>query len=150
MAESLFATYENGQMEVTHNGEEAIFELPTWMKEAGKIIEDEEKLLEWAKEEGILLNTFHAAMAKWKIDFCQVVRPKDVPGEKKGEKIKVSLIEDIEAAQDRADKFKSKPASRPGTGGKTEEERAKEALKLFNSLPKNMREAMLAEAQAKQ
>ena len=147
MAESLFATYENGQMEVTHDGEEAIFELPKWMKEAGKIIEDEEKLLTWAKEHGILLNTFHAAMAKWKIDFCAVVRPKDIPGELKGEKIKVNLIKDAVKAQDRADKFKSKPAVRPGTGGKTPEERMKAADNLLAGLTPEQLAKVIAKAQ---
>lgn len=119
MAKSLFDTIESGIMEVTHNGEEAIFDLPEWMKEAGAILENEEELLIWAKKHDILLNAFHAALAKWKIDFCAVVRPTDLPGEKKGEKIKVSLIRDSENAQKRGDEFKSKPATRPGTGGST-------------------------------
>lgn len=119
MAESMFDTYTNGQMEVTHNGADAIFELPEWMKEVGSIIEDTEALLAWSEKHDNLLAIYHAAFAKLKIDFCAVVRPADKKGEKKGEKVKVSLISDIENAQDRADKFTIKPAVRPGTGGST-------------------------------
>jgi hypothetical protein len=119
MAKSLFSTYIDGTMEVSHNGEDALFDLPEWMCEVGKIIEDKTKLLEWAENHDITLAIFHAALAKIKIDFCAVVRPADVAGELKGEKIKVSLIADIDNAQKRADKFKVKPTPRPGTGGST-------------------------------
>ena len=146
MAESLFATYENGQMEITHDGDEAIFELPEWMKEVGEIIENEDKLLEWAKSHGILLDTFHAALAKWKIDFCAAVRPRPIPGKLKGKKIIIGLMADMEGAIKRARKFKSKPATRPGTGGKTPEERAEETLKMLNGLTPEMRAAVLAQA----
>ena len=143
MAKSLFNTYEDGTMEVTHNGEEMLFELPEWMCEAGEILEDEDKLLEWAKKHNILLACFHSALAKTKIDFCAVVRPTDIAGEKKGEKIKVSLIKDYDKAQKRADNFTIKPATRPGTGGKTAEQRSDTALKLLNSLtPEQMAEVL--------
>ncbi len=147
MAKSLFDTIESGTMEVTHDGADAMFDLPAWMCEAGTILEDEEKLLEWARKHKILLNTFHAALAKWKIDFCAVVRPKDIPGKLKGEKIKVSLIEDIENAQKRADDFRSKPATRPGTGGKTPEERMKKASNLLAGLTPEQVAAVIAQAQ---
>lgn len=128
MAKSLFDTYTDGTMEVTHNGEEVLFELPEWMCEAGEILEDKEKLLEWAEKHNIMLAIFHSALAKTKIDFCAVVRPADVSGEKKGEKVKVSLIKDADKAQERADKFIIKPAIRPGTGGSTKAKTETEVL----------------------
>jgi hypothetical protein len=119
MAKSLFDTYVDGTMEVTHNGEEALFDLPTWMCEAGSILEDKEKLLEWMEKHDNTLAIIHSGLAKTKIDFCAVVRPADIPGDLKGEKIKVSLIKDIDNAQKRADDFTIKPATRSGTGGST-------------------------------
>jgi len=147
MAKSLFDTYESGTMEVSHNGEDALFDLPEWMCEAGAILENKEKLLEWAEKHDILINAFHAALAKWKIDFCAVVRPADIPGKLKGEKIKVSLIADIDKAQKRGDDFKSKPATRPGTGGKTPEQRADKALSLLNGLTPEQLAKVIAKAQ---
>jgi hypothetical protein len=147
MAKSLFDTYESGTMEVTHDGADALFNLPEWMCEAGPILENEEKLLAWAEKHNITLAIFHAALAKTKIDFCAVVRPADVPGKLKGEKIKVSLITDIENAQDRAEEFTIKPATRPGTGGKTPEERADKALNLLNGLTPEQLAKVLAKAQ---
>jgi hypothetical protein len=117
MAESMFDTYANGRMEVTHNGDSIFFELPKWMKEVGPIIEDKEKLLAWSAKHDNLLAIYHAAFAKIKIDFCAVVRPADVAGEKKGEKVKVSLVKDKDNAQKRGLEFNIKPATRPGTGG---------------------------------
>ena len=146
MAKSLFDSYEEGNMEVTHDGEELTFDFPTWMQEAGPILENKEKLLEWMEKHNNTIAIIHAGLAKTKIDFCAVVRPADVPGEKKGEKIKISLFKDQEKAIERAKAFKIKPASRPGTGGKTPEERSDKALKLLNSLTPEMRAAVMAQA----
>jgi len=143
MAKSLFDTYTDGTMEVTHNGEEALFELPEWMCEVGEIIEDEAKLIEWAKRHDNMLAIFHAGLAKIKIDFCAVVRPADIAGEKKGEKIKVSLIKDADNAQDRADKFKIKPTPRPGTGGSS---KAKAETEVLTKVIQAMHDAGLEDA----
>ena len=52
----------------------------------------------------------------------------DAQGSVFGEGAGIIVLENLENAQKRADNFKSKPAVRPGTGGKTPEERMKKGI----------------------
>lgn len=119
MAKSMYEIIETGMIEVNHNGEDAEFEIPEWLKEAAGKLESSEDLALWAEDKGVLHALLHSGIAKTIIDLRAVIRPADIAGEKKGEKIKVSLLKDKANAQIRATKFEIKPAARPGTGGST-------------------------------
>jgi len=119
MAKSLFEIIETGSIEVNHNGDDAEFVIPQWLGDASGKLESEEDLTLWADETGFMHALLHAGIAKTIIDLRATIRPADVTGENKGDKVKVSLITDSGKAQDRATKFTIKPAVRPGTGGST-------------------------------
>jgi hypothetical protein len=117
MAQSMYEVIENGMIEVNHNGEDAEFMIPEWLEAASGKLESEADLLEWAKEHKVLHALLHAGIAHTIIDLRAVIRPADKAGKEKGEKIKVSMLKDFDAAQARSDGFKIKPKARPGTGG---------------------------------
>lgn len=142
MAKSMFEIIESGIIEVNHNGEDVNFELPEWMKELNGILEDEKAMNEWAKRNNIGLATHHNNIAKTIIDLRATIRPADVAGKEKGSKVKVSLIEDAENAQERADAFIIKPATRPGTGGSG---KAKAEIETLAKVIKAMQAAGLDE-----
>jgi len=147
MAKSMYEIIETGMIEVNHNGDDAEFEIPMWLKEASGKLESEEELALWAEENNVLHALLHSGIAKTIIDLRAAIRPADLPGENKGDKIKVSLVNDKINAQNRANTFTIKPATRPGTGGKTAEQRSDAALKLLNSLTPEMMAAVMAKAQ---
>ena len=119
MAKSLFEIIETGMIEVNHNGDDAEFAIPTWLKEAAGKLESEEDLTLWADEHNVMQALLHSGIAKTIIDLRAAIRPADIAGEKKGDRIKVNLIDDAKKAQKRATEFRIKPAVRPGTGGST-------------------------------
>jgi hypothetical protein len=148
MAQSMYEVIETGMLEVNHNGEDAEFMIPEWLEAASGKLESEADLLEWAKEHKVLHALLHAGIAHTIIDLRATIRPADKAGKEKGEKIKVSMLKDFDGAQARSDKFKIKPKARPGTGGKTPEEREKEALRLLKSLSPEKMAELLKKAQA--
>ena len=148
MAKSLFQIIETGLIEVNHNGDDMEFSITEWLKKASGKLENKEELVLWAEETGKMHALLHAGIAKTIIDLRATIRPADITGAEKGSKEKVSLIADYDNAQKRADIFTIKPTTRPGTGGKTPEQRSDKALKLLNSLTPEMRAAVMAQAQA--
>lgn len=128
MAKSMYEIIETGMIEVNHNGDDAEFEIPTWLKDANGKLESEEDLALWADENKVLHALIHSGIAKTIIDLRAAIRPADIAGEKKGEKIKVSLLVDAEKAQKRSNEFTIKPAIRPGTGGGTKTKAEQEVL----------------------
>jgi len=147
MAKSLFEIIETGLIEVNHNGQDVEFELPTWLKEASGKLESEQDLALWADDNDVMHALLHSGIAKTIIDLRATIRPADIAGKEKGDRIKVSLIDDSEKAQERSTKFKIKPATRPGTGGKTPEQRADKALSLLNGLTPEQLAKVIAKAQ---
>lgn len=139
MAQSMFEVIETGIIEVNHNGEDVNFDIPEWMKEANGKLENEEAMLEWAKDNGIVLALFHAGLADTIIGLRAVIRPTD---KKVGDdKVKVSLIKDEENAQKRADDFVIKPKTRPGTGNNSV--KAKSEIETLTKVCQAMRAAGL-------
>jgi len=128
MAKSMYEIIETGRVEVNHNGDDAEFTIPAWLSEAAGKLESEEELALWADETGNMHALLHAGIAKTIIDLRATIRPADVAGKEKGSKVKVSLLKDFDNAQERADKFKIKPAQRPGTGGSTKTKAEQETL----------------------
>lgn len=135
MGKSLFDTIsESDQFEVGHNGETCFFSLPEWVKELDGILENEEALLKWGKENEVLHGLIHNGIAKLLIDLRAVARPVDKAGEKKGERIVQSLIDESENAQERLDNYVLKPIKRPGTTGKAGIKKAAELDVLRNTI----------------
>lgn len=128
MAKSMYEIIDTGMIEVNHNGEDAEFEIPTWLKEASGKLENEEELALWADENNVMHALLHSGIAKTIIDLRAAIRPADVAGEKKGEKVKISLIDDKSNAHNRSMNFTIKPAVRPGTGGSTKTKAETEVL----------------------
>ncbi len=147
MAKSMFEVIESGKIEVNHNGEDMIFETPQWMKDIAGCIENLPKLIKTLTLNGILLAILHAGIAKTIIDLRAIIRPADIAGEKKGDKIKVSLIADFDNAQKRANEFKPTKATRPGTRGKTPEQRMASASKMLAGLTPEQLAKVIAQAQ---
>ena len=50
MAKSMYEIIETGLIEVNHDGNDAEFEIPTWLKEASGKLESEEDLASWEDE----------------------------------------------------------------------------------------------------
>ena len=128
MAKSMYEIIETGMIEVNHNGDDAEFEIPTWLKKAAGKLEDETELALWAEDTGNMHALLHSGIAKTIIDLRAVIRPADIAGENKGDKVKISLIADANKAQVRSNKFTIKPALRPGTGGSTKAKAEQETL----------------------
>ena len=128
MAKSMYEIIETGLIEVNHDGNDAEFEIPTWLKEASGKLESEEDLASWADENNVLHALIHSGIAKTIIDLRAAIRPTDIAGEKKGDKIRVSILDDLIKAQERATTFSIKPAQRPGTGGSTKSKAETEVL----------------------
>ena len=124
----MYEIIETGMIEVNHNGNDAEFNIPTWLKEAKGKLESEEKLALWAEDTGNMHALLHSGIAKTIIDLRAAIRPADIAGEEKGSKEKVSLLGDFDNAQKRADDFKIKPATRPGTGSSTKTKAETEVL----------------------
>jgi hypothetical protein len=103
------------------------------MKGAAGKLEDEEALLAWSRMEGILHAQLLDALSDEIIALRAEIRPKDKK-DKDGNMVKVSLLKDAEAAQKRANGYRPKVKTRPGTGGKTPEQRQAEALKILAGL----------------
>jgi len=119
MAKSMYEIIETGMIEVNHNGQDVEFELPAWLKEASGKLESEQDLALWADDNNVMHALLHSGIAKTIIDLRAAIRPADIAGKEKGDRIKVSLIKDEENAQKRSTNFTIKPAIRPGTGGST-------------------------------
>jgi len=143
MAQSMYEIIEIGKIEVNHNGEDKEFDIPEWLKAAAGKLENEEELLNWAKEYEIIHALIHAGIADTIIGLRAAIRPAGKK-DKDGNMVVTSLIIDAEKAQIRADEFVIKPKTRPGTGGKTPEQRQAEALKLLAGLtPAQIAEVLL-------
>jgi hypothetical protein len=133
MAQSMFDIIETGKIEVNHNGEDRSFDLPDWLKQATGKLENKDTLLEWATEHEIIHALLHAGIADTIIGLRAAIRPA-AKKDKNGNLIPVSLTKDAENADKRAFEFRIKPKVRPGTGGKTPEQRQAEALKILAGL----------------
>ena len=142
MAKSMYEIIETGMIEVNHNGEDREFEIPEWLKDASGKLESEEELALWADENKVLHALLHSGIAKTIIDLRAAIRPADIAGEKKGEKIKVSLIDDHSNAHNRSMNFTIKPALRPGTGGST---KSKAEIEVLTKVCQAMHDAGLAD-----
>ena len=116
MAQSIYEIIETGKIEVNHNGEDVTFELPSWLKQAAGKLENEEELLTWAKGEGIVHALLHAGLSDTVIGLRAAIRPA-AKKNADGNMVAVSLVKDEEKAQIRANEFRIKPKTRPGTGG---------------------------------
>lgn len=142
MAQSMYEIIETGKIEVNHDGADVWFNVPEVLTSAAGKLEDESKMLEWIKEVGVL-KVGHSAIADMIIDLRAEIRPKDVK-DAAGNKVKDSLVKDEINAQKRADKWLPKVKTRPGTGGKTPEQRQAEALKILAGLtPAQIAEVLL-------
>jgi hypothetical protein len=132
MAQSMFDIIETGKIEVNHNGNDVWFTVPEVLTSASGCLEDEVKMLEWIKKVGVL-NVGHSAISDMIIDLRAEIRPNDIK-DSTGKKVKASLVKDEVFAQKRADNWLPKAKTRPGTGGKTPEQRQAEALKILAGL----------------
>ena len=117
MAQSIYEIIETGKIEVNHNGDDQTFELPSWLKEAAGKLENEEELLTWAKDNKIIHALLHAGLADTVIGLRAAIRPAAVKKAEDGRVYAVSIITDSANAAKRANEFRIKPKTRPGTGG---------------------------------
>lgn len=107
MAKNIFTTLEDRILDVDHKtfGERSM-DLPGWFP-TDTTFENEEELLTWCKEEGILLATLQAGYQKHLIDCRAKVRP----ASKKGVDQPWDGLE-----KDRLGTFKPSAMKRPGQG----------------------------------
>ena len=111
MAKSFHNIIAEGTIEVSHQGEDVTLNLPEWLKAANGLLEDEEKLLEWATEQEILLPALQSGIQKVIIDIRAAARP-NIDTKTGATK---SIKADIENAQERIDNFVWKAVPKPGT-----------------------------------
>lgn len=142
MAQSMYEIVETGKIEVNHNGEDVDFIIPNWLKNASGKLENEDELLAWAKEEGILHALLHSGISDEIIGLRAEIRPNDKK-DASGNAVKVSLIKDAEKAQKRADAYKPRVKTRPGTGGSGVKNKAE--IDTLTKVCKAMREAGLTD-----
>ena len=110
MAKSLFTILDEGQIDVLHQGSEATFKLPEIFEDFPGL-EDKNKLQAWADKHEILLPLFQAGLKTWMINIRAVARPKN-------EETLFSDSGEFEKAQDRINKMKFRPMTRPGQKSK--------------------------------
>ena len=141
MGKSIFTTIEQEaeKFEVTHSGITLDFVLPKWFQELNGIMEDEEKIWEWAKKHEIGLAFCHRAISQMVIDFRAAARPAD----KKGE---VQPME-TDSAQKRIYSLEFKPTKRPGVGTKQEIKKKAEletlGITIKAMIMQNMEDSMI-------
>jgi len=176
MSKSIFTTLEEGSFEVVHIGNEVILDLPVWMEGLGEVFTDEEKMLEWARKNEILLPMLQTAIQAVLISLRAVARPgvktyknvndfnqaikllgDDAPYyDKDSKKLTISknIIADSVDAQDRVNDFVWKELKKPGEKKAISEDQALEALaksgksdeELLEMLMKKIAEKKSAEA----
>jgi hypothetical protein len=170
MAKSIFTTLEEGTFEVNHIGNEVILNLPEWMEELGEIFTDEEKMLEWAKSNEILLPMLQTAIQAVLISLRAVARPtsktyknlaaykaaynelSDVANYHCDDKkltISKNIVIDSQGAQARVDEFVWKELKKPGQTKVISEDAALEALAKSGKSDEELMEMLLAKIAAK-
>lgn len=118
--------------------EEVVLDLPEWLTASNGLLDNEDGLLSWAQEHEILLPLLQNGLQKTMIDIRAKARPKV---DKNDETI--SIIEDIDNAQERVDNFIMKVTPKPGT---SKTKAAEIALRLqSNSMELALRELKIDE-----
>ena len=140
MAQSIFEIIETGKIMVNHDGEDVVFNLPNWLKDAAGKLENEEDLLTWAKGEGIVHALLHAGLSDTVIGLRAAIRPA-AKKNAEGNMVAVSLVKDSDNATKRALEFRIKPKTRPGTGGTGVKNKAE--IDTLTKVCKAMRDAGL-------
>jgi len=111
MAKSFHNIISEGTLEVNHQGEDVVLDLPEWLKESKGILMDSELLVAWANEHEIIHGLLHAGIQKTIIDMRAKARPNvDIKSGKSD-----SIVSDKDGAQDRIDDFVVKPTLPPGS-----------------------------------
>ncbi len=113
MAKAIFKQLVNGTMDVHHNGEYIYdVEFNALLTDMGTVYakrlpkeEQVQELIDVAEEHGYLAELLDAGANDLIIKSRQACRPADIPGKLKGDKIKVSIIADEQAARERAKAF---------------------------------------------
>ena len=111
MAKSFYTIIDEQEIEVLHQGEQVVLDLPSWIKEAKGLLEDEEELLKWAKDHGILHGLLHSGIQHEIIAIRAIARP-SINAKTGATK---SILADRDKAQDRVSKYVCKAVPKPGT-----------------------------------
>lgn len=140
MAKSFHTILNEGTIEVKHLGEDATFDLPTWLTAASSILADEVALLEWAQEHEVLHGLLHSGIQQEIIRIRAAARPtiysyadfdkykaaikllsnvEDYHTNERDCQISMRLLKD-DKAQDRIDNYVCKEVKKPGTTKKGE------------------------------
>lgn len=122
MAKSIHTTIKEDRLEVSHQGEDISLETPDWFRQFDEMMDDEEKLLHVARQEGVLHGLLHAGLQQAVIGMRAAARPvKDgVTWTTEGE---------ADRAQKRLDAYRPKPVPVPGAKKPVSPEAAIAALK---------------------
>ena len=112
MAEKVEQIMDRGNMVVTHRGDEVTLDTPEWFNVPPETWFDEEKLVSWCRDKGILHATLHKGFEQHVIDLRAKARPADLKPIEKGEKPRPQKIEQ-DAAQERVSGYKPEPRT-PG------------------------------------
>lgn len=105
MAKSFYNILAEKEIEVNHQGEDVVLDLPEWLTGASEVLEDEKALTDWAKKNGCLHGLLHYGIQQFIIKIRAIARPDE----------KTSIITDRVKAQERVNKVKCEPVKRPGT-----------------------------------
>jgi hypothetical protein len=108
MAERIENIMARGSMDVEHKGDTVHIKMPSWFNVPQDVWYDEEKLVEWLTEQGILLATLHKGFEQHIIDIRSKARPKDLKPLEKGGKPRPQKIEQADA-EARALEYKPEP-----------------------------------------
>ena len=101
MAESIFKYVQREEAEVEHKGETIFAPVPRDLQ--GLDLTDPDAIIEQLRHHGTLLRTLQEGVCGRRIDWRSRVRPADLPPLEKGGKPRpVSIIEDQDAARERA------------------------------------------------
>lgn len=107
MAKSIFTTLTGTTFDVSHRGEDDTFDLPSWMVDLGKILDDEAALTKHLKQHDVLFAVIQSGIAQEIIKLRAVTRPTEKEDEKK------SIKAEHKACQKSASAYKPKTMTRP-------------------------------------
>ncbi len=118
---SIYQQLVSGEVDVHHNGETLQhIEMPVWLFRIGETLkkalpkeEEEAEIMDTLVEHEVFSGFLSLGLQQAIVGLRAVCRPADLPGELKGELIKVSILADKVAVQERANDYKPKDLQRP-------------------------------------
>lgn len=129
MAEKIETVMNRGTMFVDHRGSTVELDTPAWFNVPMETWFDEEALVTFLREKGILHATLHKGFEQHIIDLRAKARPTDLKPLEKGGKPRPQPIEE-ESAQKRVDVHKPEPRRADGKRPLTPDEKRAELQKL--------------------